>query len=417
MTEGTPRRTLLIVDDDEELLRSLAFGLSTDRWHCLCFPSWKEASQRLGTGIEPNAAIVDLHLVHDLPSSGFDVIRGLANRFPTLPILALTGYPDYQGAAKRCIEIGAVQFVRKPIEIGELEERLDQAIWIHARHRKALEAEQAERKAAEEQAAESIQHIFCPDESPFVGGLQIQQASEPAATVTGDYYDYASFPVGQEMLVAIGDAQGPGLRAALNAHLVGGAWRMLLKITGELKIIGEVPDPALLLGVINEFLFPRDAEDPGITLLILRINARTRRVSYANAGHPFPLVFRGDRIEELSATGPPLGLRDHAIYRNGEFDLKEGDLLLLYSDGVTSVEVPAEEDECAQLQGEGLVREVRSLIQEGRTRNLPARLLRHLLRQSGKPHFEDDCTVVTIEVTRSGGAEPEQSRIGFGQSR
>src|SRR5574340_520208 len=278
MSDISPQKTLLIIDDDEALLRSLSFGLRPERWRCLPFSTWREARDAIAEGIVPDVGIVDLHLARDLPSNGIDVIGCLTDQFPELPIVALTGHPDYQDAAKRCIDAGALQFVRKPAEIAELEERLLQAVLLQEHYRKSREAE-----LAEKQAAARIQGALFPKHCPNVAEMEIQEASKPAAVVSGDFYDYVSFPRAQRVLIAIGDAMHHGLPAALNAHVVGGAWRALTRTEGE------APDPAQMLGLINEIVFDGGGQEALMTLLILRLNVQTQHMDYANAGHPCPI--------------------------------------------------------------------------------------------------------------------------------
>ena len=211
------RKTLLIVDDEEEILQSLAMSLEADGWDCRCYSSWPQASEEIPARLRPDVALVDLNLAGENPADGLVVMEELLRRLPDLAIVALTGSPDYHDAARKCLNAGAVQFVRKPALADEVHERLLHAVWIKQRDIKARALERAE-----ELAATKAQQALLPQEPPCVDGLKIEQFYQPTRMVLGDYFDYIMLPQTQDIVVAIGDATGHGVPAALMAHVVGG---------------------------------------------------------------------------------------------------------------------------------------------------------------------------------------------------
>ena len=252
MSPQTETKTVLIVDDDKEVRQGLTVGLDPREWNCVCFESWKEASEKVPSEIRPDVAIIDLDLPNDEPPSGLEVMKRLAELMAELPIVALTGHPDYEDAAQRCLEMGAVQFVRKPVRSAELADRLCHAIWIKQVHVEAIrEAKEAGQRAVRE-AARRSQEALLPKEEPKVEGLKIHRHSRPATVVAGDYYDFIYVRGTQDFILAIGDATGHDVPAAICAHFVGGALRAVAADAGKSF------SPALAIGAINRVVSSGD---------------------------------------------------------------------------------------------------------------------------------------------------------------
>jgi len=228
-------------------------------------------------------------------------------------------------------------------------------------------ARELERQKLENEleVARRIQARLLPAGPPAVGGLEISGHSESAREVGGDYYDHLLLPDGRVLLV-IADVSGKGVPAALLMS----AFRAAL-----LSQDTQRGDPAEVAGRLNEFL--HRSVEPGrfVTAFLGFLDPRDGRFTYANAGHNPPAILRADgRVEWLTAGGLILGILSPSSFESGQVVIEPGDLLALYTDGVTeganaAGELFGEErlvevlrrragEPCAELAGD-LVREVR----------------------------------------------------------
>ena len=185
-----------------------------------------------------------------------------------------------------------------------------------------------ERLESELRIAASVQRAILPTTDPNCPGVRISASMQPARVVGGDLYDMIELPDGR-LGFAIGDVCGKGIAAALFASESLSAIRAL---TVETRDAGR----ALAQG--NRVL-RSTARTAGlfVTLFLAVYDPARRVVSYANSGHPSPILLRpGQPLEQLYERGSlPLGVMDESAPAEGEAQLRNGDTLVLYTDGVT----------------------------------------------------------------------------------
>lgn len=193
-------------------------------------------------------------------------------------------------------------------------------------HREALERERLER---EMHLAAEIQRQILPKGAPSVSGYQLAGWNRPARQVGGDYYDLLALPDGRVELV-VGDVSGKGIPAALMVSTLHSALRLLLDQAGF--------GPSLLERM-NRHILESSMANKFITLLMAELEPRTGVLRYLNAGHnPGYLLRANGKVEELSSSGVPLGLLPNSRYQPRELVIEPGDILCLYSDGITEAE-------------------------------------------------------------------------------
>ncbi len=198
-------------------------------------------------------------------------------------------------------------------------------------HRQALEKERLEREA--ELAAE-IQRRILPDRLPEIEGLELTGWNRPAREVGGDYYDL--LPIDDKLGAVVADVTGKGMPAALMVSTLHSALRLLL----DRESLG--PD---LIARLNRHVYESSAPNKFITLLVALLDPETGGMSYVNAGHnPGFLVRASGDIEELPTGGMPLGLFPGGAFEGRELTLEIGDLLCIYSDGITECASPEDEE-------------------------------------------------------------------------
>jgi serine phosphatase RsbU (regulator of sigma subunit) len=247
---------------------------------------------------------------------------------------------------------------------------------------KALEQERA-RIENELEVARRIQARLLPEGPPSVPGVEVAGLSESAREVGGDYYDHLDLGDGRLLLV-VADVSGKGVPAAL---LMSG-FRAALLSQGT----AGVP-PAEMAARINEFLF-RSVE-PGrfVTAFLGFLDASSGQFVYVNAGHNPPVLLRasGD-VEMLTEGGLILGIRSGTPFTSGETVLAEGDLLALYTDGVTEGA-----DAAGEQWGEArLIALLRSARSE-RARAITSRIVRAVRSFEGESGPADDITVLVAK--------------------
>ena len=187
------------------------------------------------------------------------------------------------------------------------------------------EIAQRERRLDEDlQAARKLQAILLPSDPPEVEGLEIAVGLKPAREISGDLFDFFDYDSGQVAIV-FGDSSGKGAAAALYAALVGGLLRSLAR---------RKRGPADLLRQLNQSLAERKAQAQYATLLALLWDARTQRLTMANAGGTPPIICRGEELLKPDTSGVPVGLLDDRRYEETGMQLQTGDLIVLASDGI-----------------------------------------------------------------------------------
>jgi phosphoserine phosphatase RsbU/P len=188
-----------------------------------------------------------------------------------------------------------------------------------------LEESMEKRRLEEDmRVAAEIQRGLLPDGAPVVAGYGVVGSNRPCRTVGGDYYDF-SLSDGR-LLMALGDVSGKGTGAALLMTVLRAAVR------------GHWADESVAEAVarINSTVCQNVTAGKYITFFLARLDPGSGRVDYVNAGHNPPLLIRRDgTIETLNEGGMVLGLFDSMPYGEGIAELRAGDTLLIFSDGVT----------------------------------------------------------------------------------
>lgn len=193
-------------------------------------------------------------------------------------------------------------------------------------------AGERERQASELDLARRIQESSLPAPIDLPGG-EILGRMLPAQEVAGDFYEHFPLPHGRVALI-VGDVSGKSVSAALFAA----------RAAQLLRSLGSVLEPADALAQVNGLLARANPEQMFVTLFIALWDPARQTLRWINAGHNPPLLIRADgRCERLARRGgPALGLLQGKRYVEDESDFAAGDLLAIYTDGIT--EAPASDD-------------------------------------------------------------------------
>lgn len=207
---------------------------------------------------------------------------------------------------------------------------------IRVENAKLTEARfQQERLERELQLASEIQQRFQPAAPPVVTGYELQGISFPCYEIGGDYYDFIERDDGR-LVIALGDVSGKGTAAAL---LMSSLHAAIHAQTGSHDTIVET------ISAVNRYLADNIPPNRFITLFYAELDPESGAVSFLNAGHNPPLIVHAaGTVEQLASGGLPLGIKADADYREGRTTLQLGDVLVIYSDGVTEAASPNGEE-------------------------------------------------------------------------
>jgi len=188
--------------------------------------------------------------------------------------------------------------------------------------------EALEKRALEEQLslAAEIQKSLLPRQCPEIEGLDIAAFHIPCSYVGGDYYDFFCLPEGQ-IGFAVGDVAGKGAAAALLMATLRAALASQIKL--KISLIE-------LFHYLNNFIYESSASNKFITFCYGQIQTEKGSLQFINAGHNPPLILsKNKKVVELPAGGLSLGFFPDCAYEMGEAQLKAGDILILFTDGIT----------------------------------------------------------------------------------
>ena len=198
----------------------------------------------------------------------------------------------------------------------------------------ALAEEGARRRELEKEMAiaRQIQLTLLPDQLPEIPGYSVFAMNDASRAVSGDFYEFQGRDEGDEQVIVIADVSGKGMAASLLAA----SFDALLM--GPIEV-GHPPD--LLCERVSRRLFMKTPPERYVTAIITALDPGTGRLSYTNAGHNPGLLLRADgTVQRLEANGLPLGLFPVVEYEKVEITLGPGDLVMLYTDGITEAANP-----------------------------------------------------------------------------
>lgn len=233
-----------------------------------------------------------------------------------------------------------------------------------------LSAEERNQLEFELELSAKVQQALLPQRVPDIPGLELAAFSRPAQIVGGDYFDFFHFNDGTPGLV-VGDVAGHGMSASL----------LMASLQASLRTLApDYDSPAEVMRRLNLLFCHNIHLTKFVTLFLARFEPQTRRLTYSNAGHNPPLLFRAranghEPLTYLNPTGAAIGLIEEFEFDEESVTLAPGDITLLYTDGITEAVNPHQEEfgqdrladllqERSDWSAQGLVRAVRQRLQE-----------------------------------------------------
>jgi sigma-B regulation protein RsbU (phosphoserine phosphatase) len=252
---------------------------------------------------------------------------------------------------------------------------------VHSRlFRELREAEDYDRQI---KYAAQVQRRMLPRESPVHARITFGHVYEPSLEVGGDFLDFLDLPHGN-VGVAIADVVGKGLPSAL----------MMASVRATLRAHARsIFDINEIIALVNQHMC-RETNAAEFASLCYGVFAPDgSRFTYCNAGHPPPLLLRGDALISLDVNGPVIGVWPHQTYSKGVVELRSGDLFVFYTDGVPDAFNYQDEQYGSERLAESILRH--------RTAAAPmiaSQLLWDVRRFAGLSRQTDDISLVVAKV-------------------
>lgn len=343
------RVSILIVDDRPENLVALEHVLDQPGWRVVRAQSGNEA---LALAQEEEFALVLMDV--QMPDmNGFETaqLMRLNPRTRSLPIIFVTAIGRDEKYLFEGYESGAVDYLPKPIDPVILVSKVRVFAELYLQ-RRALEesrrdlavvnqslAERNQQLQDELALARTVQMSFLPRCCPRHDRLEIGQYYLICSTLGGDLFDVFALD-DRHVVFYMADVSGHGVGAALYAGLVKMSFESM-KNQPEVLV-----DPARALGQLNSLLHGKLENEWFVTVFCAVLDLETNRLRWSNAGHPPPWLIQaaGGVVAGCGGLhGPGIGLLEDAVYLSEEMALQSGDLLVLYTDGITEAMHAGEE--------------------------------------------------------------------------
>jgi sigma-B regulation protein RsbU (phosphoserine phosphatase) len=232
--------------------------------------------------------------------------------------------------------------------------------------------------------ARNIQRSLLPKENPSLPDIDIVGFTLPAKEVGGDYYDFIN--IDQNNLgIVIADVSGKGMPAAL----------LMANLQATLRgqaLTNHAPSECIAKS--NSLLCRSVEKGKFVTLFYGILNTKEKSFTYTNAGHCYPLIFnRKGQVRELEKGGLLLGMLDSYPYQEEKIILEPGELILLYTDGITE----AFNKENEQFEEERLIKVVQESFHMS-AKEISQKILDHVVAFQESVPQSDDLTLVVVKV-------------------
>lgn len=374
---GTKAASIRLIDEEHDELITKAV--------------WNLSDSYLGKGpIRLSKSAIDEIALSD---KGYEYVRDMKAD----PRVQYPGEAEREGIAS-VLSVG-MRYHGKPIgvlrvytaqeqEFSSLQISLIKAIAAHAaaaieNTRLVADSFEAERLERQVRLAADVQHRMLPQQRPQIPGFDMAAVYVPTYELGGDFYDFIQLP-DDNLGLAIADVSGKGIPASLIMASVRAALR------------AQVDNLYYLYEVVHRvnLMLHRDVKSGEfVTLFYGVLDARNRRLTYCNAGHPPPLVLRDGSLGELACDNLVLGVDPDEQFTQSIMELHRGDVIVFYTDGLTDAM-----NFQSQTFGRDRLRDA-VLASSGSAETIAQNILWHMRRFAGLTRRTDDVTMVVVRVT------------------
>lgn len=315
------RPRILVSDDQHDILMALELMLKMHGYRIEAVDSPEAALLAADTSFD--LILIDLNYTRDTTSGeeGLALLKRLRKKLAQVPIVVMTAWGNVELAVE-AMRHGASDFVQKPWDNIRLLETV----------RKELDRAAAARRAAQNaksefEIARHVQQNLFPQKLKSLGTLDYAGRCVPARLVGGDYYDFFHYAEGR-MAGVLADVSGKGVGAAMLMANLQASFRSQYE--------GGARNTRDVLNAVNRLFFEATPPEQYVTLFHFDYDENNRTLSYANCGHPAPLMLRASGVEESAEpTSTVVGLFAKWDCVTKTTTLNPGDRLFAYTDGAT----------------------------------------------------------------------------------
>ncbi len=315
---------ILIVDDTAANLRLLSQMLS-ERGHNVRAVTSGERALASACLSPPDLILLDIKMPE---MDGYEVCERLKAdaRTHDVPVIFISALDELRDKV-RAFSVGGVDYVTKPFQLEEVLARVQTHL---ALRRLQEQLESTNRKMARElELAGEVQAGFLPSKLPDIPGWQLAVMLRSARETSGDFFDVNLMPDGKLGLL-IADVVDKGVGAALYMAL---SWSLIRTYAAEYP-----NQPERVLGAANQRILTDTSTEQFVSVFYGILDPGTGRLTYCNAGHLPPYLLaaeNGRQAQPLSPTGMVLGVEKGESWGQASVELRPGDVLVLYTDGIT----------------------------------------------------------------------------------
>jgi sigma-B regulation protein RsbU (phosphoserine phosphatase) len=374
---------VLLVDDAKVNLDILVGGLKSD--HKLSLALNGESALQIASRTPPDLVLLDI-VMPDM--DGYEVCRRMRQMPETseVPIMFLSSLEEIQNKTLG-FEAGANDYLTKPFDMLEVKARVRSLLKAKAYSDAVKEQIASELRFAREIQMGMLPHDFTPVERDY--GVQFGAVLEPAREVGGDLYGVCTAGA-DRLVIFLGDVSGKGIPASMF---------MVRAISLARLLAREIAGPERILARLNDELAADNPSGMFVTFLCAVFEPKSGRLTLANAGHCRPVLRPVDAPPRwaMKNLGTALGFEPGLEFERAELNLRPGDSLILYSDGVTEAFNP--QDEC---YGNDRLLADAGGFDGSSAPGITAALLEKVRAFARGAPQSDDIAILTFQVNRTG---------------
>jgi len=369
---------VLIADDQTHVLDALQLLLKSGGYATETVTQPARVLRALESG-QFDAVLMDLNYTRDTTAGGegLELVSQIRSKDKLLPVVVMTAWGNVDLAVE-AMRRGASDFVQKPWENGVLLQKLQtQVARVRAQRWTQRQGEDELREARE------IQDKLLPKKLPAIADYQIAGMTQPVRFVGGDYYNVVRISE-QHTVLCIADVSGKGLPAAL----------LMSSLQAALKpLMWQKLAPRELCRRLNRILCDLTPLGKFISFFYAVLDSKENRLTYCNAGHNPPILVRANGMStELNAAGAVLGQFPDWVYEQSDVQLRSGDRLLVFTDGLVEASDADEEP-----FGEHGVTRVAQENPAASAAELMSLLMQAASQHCGG-HFQDDASMIVLKA-------------------
>lgn len=379
---------ILVIDDEETILENIKFVLELEDYEVLTASSaeagieiFKKESRQL------DAVVTDMKMPK---FTGMDVLRKVKDILPAMSVIILTGHGDMENAIHAMKE-GAFEYLRKPVNADDLTIAINNAInkknliLENERMQYAILEQNKYMKGLQDSAQKILMNML-PKQLPDIPGYRFASEYKSCEEVGGDMYDVCD--LGNYVCAYVYDVSSHGILASVITVILKS---FIQNVSYNYKQGVNLKSFPEIVSDLNNELYVSTAQNVFATIFIAFIEKKSNKLFYVSAGHINQYVFNDEGIVPLASTGAILGIFENEPYECNELQLKPGDKLLLFTDGITEASLGE------KMFGNG---RIISSIEDGKS--LPMHTLLNNLQSSVtdfcRGNFQDDITLLGLEI-------------------